>query len=43
MKGAEAIRSDEDLKIYTSGTNNILKYPELTEHRGKDQRADQCI
>ena len=25
---AEAIRSDEDLKIYTSGTNNILKYPE---------------
>ena len=30
---AEAIRSDEDLKIYTSGTNNILKYPELTDNR----------
>ena len=32
---AEAIRSDEDLKIYTSGTNNILKYPELTDNREK--------
>ena len=31
---AEAIHSDEDLEIYTSGANNILKYPELsdTEH-----------
>ena len=28
---AEAIRADEDLEIYTSGTNNILKYPELTD------------
>ena len=33
--GTEAIRSDEDLKIYTSGTNNILKYPELTDNREK--------
>lgn len=32
---AEAIKSDEDLKIYTSGTNNILKYPELTDNREK--------
>jgi heat-inducible transcription repressor hrcA len=32
---AEAIQSDEDLKIYTSGTNNILKYPELTDNREK--------
>ena len=32
---AEAIRSDEDLRIYTSGTNNILKYPELTDNREK--------
>ncbi len=32
---AEAIRSDEDLKIYTSGTRNILRYPELTDNREK--------
>lgn len=32
---AEAIKSDEDLKIYTSGTNNILKYPELVDNREK--------
>ncbi len=29
---AEAIRSDEDLQIYTSGTTNIFKYPELTDN-----------
>lgn len=28
---AEAIHSDEELEIYTSGTNNILKYPELAD------------
>lgn len=28
---ADAIHADEDLEIYTSGTNNILKYPELAE------------
>ena len=28
---AEAIQADEDLEIYTSGTNNILKYPELAD------------
>lgn len=27
---AEAITEDEDLTIYTSGTTNILKYPELS-------------
>jgi len=27
----EAIHSDEDLEIYTSGANNILKYPELAD------------
>ena len=32
---AEAIKSDEDLKIYTSGANNMLKYPELTDNREK--------
>lgn len=31
---AEAIHTDDNLEIYTSGANNILKYPELsdTEH-----------
>lgn len=28
---AEAIHSDEDLEIYTSGTGNIMKYPELAD------------
>ena len=32
---AETIRSGDDLKIYTSGTKNILKYPELTDNREK--------
>lgn len=32
---AEAIHSGDDLKIYTSGTKNILKYPELTDNREK--------
>ena len=27
----EAIHADEDLEIYTSGANNILKYPELSD------------
>lgn len=36
---AEAIRADEDLQIYTSGANNILKYPELADH----QRAGELI
>ena len=30
---AEAIKADEDLEIYTSGTNNIFKYPELSDNR----------
>ena len=30
---AEAIKADEDLEIYTSGANNIFKYPELADHR----------
>ncbi len=28
---AAAIQSEEDLEIYTSGTTNIFKYPELTD------------
>ena len=36
---AEAIKADEDLQIYTSGTNNIFKYPELADQ----QRASQLI
>lgn len=29
---AEVIKEEEDLEIYTSGTNNIFKYPELSEN-----------
>lgn len=29
---AEVVSDDEDMKIYTSGTTNILKYPELSDH-----------
>lgn len=36
---AEAIHSDEDLEIYTSGANNILKYPELADR----ERAGELI
>ncbi|MCQ2519234.1 MAG: heat-inducible transcriptional repressor HrcA [Lachnospiraceae bacterium] len=36
---AEAIRSDDDLEIYTSGANNILKYPELADR----ERAGELI
>ena len=34
---AESIHVDEDLQIYTSGTTNIFKYPELSE---KDRASD---
>ncbi len=36
---AEAIRADENLEIYTSGANNIFKYPELSDH----ERASDII
>jgi heat-inducible transcriptional repressor len=36
---AEAIKADEDLEIYTSGANNIFKYPELADN----QRASELI
>jgi len=29
---AQAIHEEEDLEIYTSGANNILKYPELSDN-----------
>lgn len=29
---AETIKPDDELKIYTSGTKNIFKYPELADH-----------
>jgi len=32
---AEAISAEEDLKVYTSGANNILKYPELSDNSEK--------
>ena len=36
---AEIVRREEELKIYTSGANNIFKYPELADH----QRASEII
>ncbi|MFI3176530.1 MAG: heat-inducible transcriptional repressor HrcA [Eubacteriales bacterium] len=36
---ANAIKADDDLEIYTSGTNNIFKYPELSDTR----RASELI
>lgn len=36
---AEAIQEDEDLEIYTSGTTNILKYPELRD----SQKASELL
>lgn len=36
---ADAIKADEDLEIYTSGTNNIFKYPELADQ----QKASELI
>ena len=36
---AESIQVDDDLEIYTSGTNNIFKYPELSDN----QRASELI
>lgn len=34
---ADAIKADEDLEIYTSGANNIFKYPELSDHQNASQ------
>lgn len=36
---ASAIKEEEDLEIYTSGANNIFKYPELSDN----QRASELI
>jgi len=36
---AEAIKADEELEIYTSGTNNIFRYPELADN----QKASEII
>lgn len=36
---AESIKADDDLEIYTSGANNIFKYPELSDNR----RASEII
>ncbi|MBR5421688.1 MAG: heat-inducible transcription repressor HrcA [Lachnospiraceae bacterium] len=38
---AATIKGEEDLEVYTSGANNILKYPELTDqgHAGELIRA----
>lgn len=36
---AESIKEEDDLEIYTSGTNNIFKYPELSD----GQKASEII
>ncbi|MCR5735645.1 MAG: heat-inducible transcriptional repressor HrcA [Lachnospiraceae bacterium] len=36
---AEAVKGDEDLEIYTSGANNIFKYPELADN----EKASEII
>ncbi len=36
---AEAIKTDDDLKIYTSGAKNIFKYPELADQ----QKASKIV
>lgn len=36
---AEAVQTDEELEIYTSGTTNIFKYPELAD----SERASELI
>lgn len=36
---ADAIRTDEDLQIYTSGATNIFKYPELADN----ERASELL
>lgn len=36
---AEAIRAEEDLEVYTSGANNIFRYPELADQ----QKASELI
>ena len=36
---AEGIKAEEDLQIYTSGANNIFKYPELADN----QKASEII
>lgn len=36
---AAAIHDEEDLEIYTSGANNIFKYPELADH----EKASELI
>lgn len=36
---AEGIKAEEDLQIYTSGANNIFKYPELSDN----QKASEII
>ncbi len=36
---AEGIKEEEDLQIYTSGANNIFKYPELADY----QKASEII
>lgn len=34
---ASSIKEEEDLQIYTSGTTNIFKYPELADHKNASE------
>ncbi|MCR5717002.1 MAG: heat-inducible transcriptional repressor HrcA [Lachnospiraceae bacterium] len=34
---AESIKADDDLEIYTSGTNNIFRYPELADGKNASE------
>lgn len=34
---AESIKADEELEIYTSGANNIFKYPELADNQSASE------
>ena len=36
---AQGVRDDESIEIYTSGANNIFRYPELSDN----QRASELI
>ena len=37
---AQAIKGEEDLEIYTSGANNIFKYPELSDNRKASEQIN---
>lgn len=40
---AESIKAEEDLEIYTSGANNIFRYPELADQQKASEIIKQII